>query len=129
MTRTSRRAVLGAAASAVALAPLASAVRADAAVSTTRLYRRRRFSPLVGKSFTLAGRAGHWPVTLTEVTDLSAGAAGDQHRFGLTFHCAAGGPLQDTYILRRSRFTDTTLFVVPSDPERRTYQAVINSTS
>jgi hypothetical protein len=129
MTDTTRRALLGAAASVAALAPLAAALPADAAVSTGRLYRRRRFTPLRGRSFNLSGKAGSWRLTLTGVDDLSEGGAGDDHRFGLTFHCRAGGPPQGTYVLRRPGFTETTLFVVPSDADHRTYQAVINRRS
>ncbi|WP_193612956.1 DUF6916 family protein [Nocardioides lijunqiniae] len=124
MTHTSRRTLLGASASAVVLAPLAWAFPADA--SAPRLYRRRRFKPLVRRSFRLTSKAGAWPVQLTAVTNLPRTAHGHQRRFALTFTSRTAGPPQGSYVLRRRGFQSTTLFVVPSDVTRRTYQAIIN---
>ncbi|WP_134740193.1 hypothetical protein [Nocardioides sp. 503] len=124
MTHTSRRALLGAGASAVVLAPFAWAFPADA--SAPRLYRRRRFKPLVRRSFRLTSKAGAWPVRLTEVTNLPHTAPGHQRRFALTFSSRTAGPPQGSYVLRRRGFRSTTLFLVPSDPGRRTYQAIVN---
>lgn len=127
MTETSRRALLRAGVLGVALAPFASASPAFAAVASSGLYTRSRFTPLLNSRFKLVGKTGTWPMTLTQVTDLPQAPGGAEHRFGLTFHSSVAGPTQGSYILRRSRFTSTTLFVVPSDASRRTYQAVVNS--
>lgn len=125
MTDTTRRALLRASAFGVLVAPLAS-VRTAFAAATTNLYTRSRFSPLINKSFTLVGATGSWSVVLTQVSDLPQAAKGDNQRFGLTLRSSVSGPPQDTYTLKRGGFTSTTLFVVPSDATRRTYQAIIN---
>ncbi|MDT4974923.1 MAG: hypothetical protein QOG98_681 [Pseudonocardiales bacterium] len=125
MTDISRRALMGAGAFGIALAPFASAGAASAAVATN-LYTRSRFRLLRTHKFTMANTTTTWPVTLTQITDLPPAAKGDNYRFGLTFHCAVAGPPQGTYLFRRSGFTTTTLFVVPSDSSCRTYQAIIN---
>lgn len=125
MTETSRRAVLRAGAFGVVVAPFAS-VRTAFAAATTNLYTRSRFKPLINATFKLVDTTGSWSMTLSQVNDLPNAASGDNYRFGLTFRSSAAGPPQGTYTLRRSGFTSTTLFVVPSDASRRTYQAVIN---
>ena len=43
----------------------------------------------------------------------------------VTFRSGARGPEQGSYVLRRPGFKATTLFLVPSDRDRRTYEAVI----
>jgi hypothetical protein len=126
MTETSRRGLLLAGASAVLLAPFASARAATAAVPAKGLYTRSRFKPLRSKSFTLVGPTRSWRVRLTRVSDLPHARRGDTRSFGLTFRAKVAGPPQGTYVLRRSRFTSTTLFVVPSDASRRIYHAVVN---
>lgn len=130
MTETTRRNLLRSGVAVAALAPLAPLLPAESATGAAggpRLYRRSRFTPLLGKRFRLVSKTGRWRMTLLEVTDLSTSAAGSQHAFGLTFHAPAGGPTQGSYLLIRSGFTDTPLFVVPADAERGTYQAVINN--
>lgn len=127
MTDISRRGLIGAGALGVVLAPLLSETGAAAAVTTKDLYTRSRFTPWLNKSFTFAGKTGSWRMTLTEVSDLPHGAAGARHAFALTFRATGVGPTQGSYLVRRSRFTSTALFVVPSDSDRRTYQAVINN--
>jgi hypothetical protein len=125
MTETSRRALLRAGAFGAVAAPFAS-VRTAFAATTTNLYTRSRFTPLRKATFKLAGATGTWSVTLSAVSDLPHAAPGDNYRFGLTFQSSVVGPPQGTYTLQRSGFTSTTLFVVPSDASRQTYQAVIN---
>ena len=125
MTDISRRGLLGAGAFGLVLGPVVSVPVAAAA--TRDLYVRSRFTPLLNKGFTLNAKTGIWRVTLTEVADLAHPASGARHCFALTFRCRGVGPTQGSYSLRRSGFTSTTLFVVPSDAARRTYQAVINS--
>ena len=127
MTHTSRRAVLRAGAAAAFLSPVAWALPAEAASGSTQLYRRSRFAPLVNKSFKLAGKTGPWRVTLTEVASLPGATAEEQGRFSLTFTAAGTGPTQGTYLLCRRGFHDTSLFVVPSDGQRRTYEAIVNN--
>jgi hypothetical protein len=125
MTETSRRALLRACAFGVVVAPFAS-VRTAFAAGTTNLYARSRFTPLRNKAFQLTGATGTWSMTLTLVSDLANAAPGDNNRFGLTFSSSAAGPQQGTHTLRRSGFTSMELFVVPSDSNRRTYQAIVN---
>jgi hypothetical protein len=126
MTRTTRRSLIRASALGVALAPLLLAPEAYAAATTRRdLYARTRFSGLRRKAFRLEGAGRHWRVKLTKVGNLPNCRKQDPHAFSLTFHAGSTGPEQGSYVLRRPGFKATTLFVVPSDPERRTYQAVI----
>lgn len=126
MTEISRRALVRSGAAGVVLAPFATA-RAAAAASSTSLYTRARFTPLRGASFKLVGPTSSVAMTLATVFDLPSAEAGDDRRFGLTFQCAASGPPQGTYTLRRPGFTSTQVFVVPSDADRRTLQVVVNS--
>jgi hypothetical protein len=125
MTDTSRRTLLRAGAFGALLAPLVS-VRTAFAAATTNLYSRSRFTKLVNAKFSLVTGTSTWPVTLLSVTDLAGARRGDDNRYALTFRSSVTGPTQDTYTLQRNGFSPTTLFVVPSDPERRTYQAIIN---
>lgn len=126
MIGTSRRVLLRTSAFGVVAAPFAS-VRSASAAATTDLYRRSRFAPLLNARFTLVDTTGSWSITLAQVSDIPQAAAGDARRFGLTFRAASVGPPQGTYTLGRRGFAPTTLFVVPSDASRRTYQAIINS--
>lgn len=125
MTDTSRRVLLRAGAFGVLLAPLVS-VRTALAAATTSPYSRSRFSKLQNAKFSLLGETSTWSVTLVSITDLAGAPSGDDNRYGLTFQSAVAGPPQGSYTLQRSGFTPTTLFVVPSDSARRTYQAIIN---
>lgn len=129
MTHTSRRAVLRAGVASVVLAPFGWAVPADAAARAQRLYRRRRFTPLVGRAFRLEGDRRGWSVRLKEVRNLPRTSRGDDRCFRLTFTSRVAGPPQGTYRLTRKGFGPTDLFLVPSDPERRTYTAIINRPS
>lgn len=139
MTGTSRRVLLRASAFAAVAAPFVSAESAAAARGKgpkgpkgpkrpRSLYGRSRFAPLLNAKFTLTGSTGSWLITLTQVSDIPQAAAGDAQSFGLTFRASTAGPPQGTYTLRRRGFTPTTLFVVPSDASRRTYQAIVNCT-
>ena len=131
MTPTSRRSVLVAGAAAVAVGATAGALPAGAVAAAppaiTRLYRRKRFAPRVGTTFELAGKGGRWRARLVGVTDLPGARAGDERCFGLTFTFADSGPGQGTYLLRRRGFTETELFVVPSDAGRGAVEAIVNS--
>jgi hypothetical protein len=127
MTKISRRAILRTGAVGIALAPFFSARAAFAALAPVKnLYIRSRFTPLRNATFLMASGTRTWSGTLTQISDLPPAAHGDIDRFGLTFHTSAAGPPQGTYSFRRFGFTATTLFVVPSDASRRTYQAIIN---
>jgi len=126
MTSTTRRSLLRATALAAALAPVLVAPEVYAAATTRRdLYARKRFSVLRRKTFRLEGEGRHWRVRLTKVGNLPHCTKHDPHAFSLTFRSGATGPEQGSYVLRRPGFKATTLFVVPSDARRRTYQAVI----
>lgn len=126
MTWTTRRALLGAAAVGAAVAPILFAPEVYAAATTRRdLYTRKRFSALRRKSFRLDGAGRHWRVKLTDVRNLPHTPRKDQHRFSLSFRFGSAGPEQGSYVLRRPGFKATTLFLVPTDRSRRTYQAVI----
>lgn len=127
MIHTSRRSLLRAGAVAAFLAPVAWALPAEAVTGPARLYRRSRFAPLVNRSFGLVDETGRWRVTLTRVAGLDGAATGEQNRFSLTFTSATAGPPQGSYTLARPGFHRTPLFVVPSDDERRTYEAIINN--
>jgi hypothetical protein len=126
MTVTTRRSLLAAGAVGAALAPILLAPEVYAAATTRRdLYSRKRFSSLRRKSFRLDGQGRHWRVKLTDVRNLPHTPRKDLHRFSLTFRFGAPGPEQGSYVLRRPGFRATTLFLVPSDAKRRTYEAVI----
>jgi hypothetical protein len=124
-TLTSRRTLLRAGAIGAILWPLVPSWFAPATAGPA-LYSRGRFAKLLKARFTLVGAGHQWRVTLTKVTDLPGAPHGDSRRFNLTFHCSVTGPPQGVYHLKRAGFTTTTLFLVPSDASRRTYQAVIN---
>lgn len=145
MTETSRRALLRAgalaAAAAPVVAPLVTAAPAAAAggsgatgaalpgraTSSRRLYRRSRFTPFLGAGFTVVEPARRWSMRLTDVGDLSPGQPGDDRCFTLTFTSRIAGPSQGTFLVRRTGFPATTLFLVPSDHDRRSYQAIVNT--
>lgn len=126
MTETSRRTLLRAGVLGLVAAPVAAAGSAFGADTSLSRYRRSRFTPLLGSPFRLVDATGSWRVRLTDIDDLPHAAPGDEDRFSITLSSATGGPPQGTYTLRRSRFTPTRLFVVPSDARRRTYEVVIN---
>ena len=123
MKATSRRGLLFASAWGVVAAPFVGA--AEAATTKRNLYARNRFASLRRKTFRLEGAEGRWRVRLTDVGNLPNCKKLDQHAFSLTFRCGRTGPEQGSYVLRRPGFKATTLFLVPSDAGRRTYQAVI----
>jgi hypothetical protein len=126
MTETTRRSLLRAGALGVAIAPILLAPEVYAASTTRRdLYSRKRFSALRRKTFRLDGAGRHWRVKLTEVRNLPHTPRKDQHRFSLTFRFGSAGPEQGSYVLRRPGFKATTLFLVPTGSDRRTYEAVI----
>ena len=126
MTELSRRNVIVAGVMGAVLAPFAAARTAFAAGTTKRsLYRRSRFAPLRQRRFTVSGGGGTWSMRLVRVSNLPNSLRRDENRFALTFRCSRGGPPQGSYTVRRSKFAPTTLFLVPSDPARRTYEAVI----
>jgi len=123
MKDTSRRALLFASAWGVVAAPFVGA--AEAATTQRNLYARDRFTSLRRKAFRLEGAGRHWRVKLTKVGNLPNCRRGDAHAFSLTFRFGSAGPGQGSYVLRRPGFRATTLFLVPSDSGRRTYEAVI----
>jgi hypothetical protein len=126
MTSTTRRTLLAVGAVGAALTPFLVSPDAFAAATTRRdLYTRTRFSGLRRKVFRLEGDDRHWRVKLTKVGNLPNCHKRDPHAFSLTFRSGAAGPEQGSYVLRRAGFRPTKLFLVPSDRERRTYQAVI----
>jgi hypothetical protein len=126
MSRATRRTLLQAGALGAVLAPVLLAPEVYAAATTRRdLYTRSRFTALRHKAFRLEGPGRHWRVRLTRVRNLPACEKRDPHAFSLTFRCGSAGPEQGSYVLRRPGFKATTLFLVPSDQGRRTYEAVI----
>jgi len=126
MTSTTRRSLLVATALGAAIAPVLVAPDVYAARTTRRdLYARKRFSVMRRKTFRLEGEGRHWRVRLIKVGNLPNCHKRDQHAFSLTFRSGAKGPEQGSYVLRRPGFKPTTLFLVPSDRGRRTYQAVV----
>jgi hypothetical protein len=126
MTPTTRRAVLGAGALGLVLAPVLVSPEAFAGATTRKdLYARNRFATLRRKSFRLEGPGRRWRVRLTKVGNLPNCKKQDPHAFSLTFRCGTAGPEQGSYVIRRAGFRPTTLFLVPSDASRRTYEATI----
>ncbi len=123
MKSTSRRALLFASAWGVVAAPFVGT--AEAATTRRNLYARPRFASLRGKAVRVEGAGRHWRAKLTKVGNLPNCRRGDAHAFSLTFRFGSTGPEQGSYVLRRHGFKATTLFLVPSDPGRRTYEAVI----
>jgi hypothetical protein len=127
MTPTTRRTALSAAAATAFLAPFATARAAFGAAAHRDLYTRARFRRQLRSSFLVIGRRDEWRMRLVRVRNLPEAPDGDRRRFVLTFRSRVPGPPQGSYVFQRRRFTPTTLFVVPSDRERRTYEAVISS--
>lgn len=126
MTRTTRRVLLRAGAAGLAFAPVLVGPDAFAAMTTRRgLYVRERFAALKHRTFTIEGPEGRWRVRLAKVGNLANGRAKDPHAFSLTFRTSRRGPAQGSYLVRRKGFRATTLFLVPSDERRRTYEAVV----
>ncbi len=125
MTGVSRRSMMRVGALGALAAPFASA-RAALAAPPTNLYSRTRFGRRLNQRFTLVDGRSRWGMVLTRVSDLPRAARGDARQFTLTFRSRTAGPPQGSYTFRRPGFAPTTLFVVPSDASRRTYQAVIN---
>ena len=126
MTSATRRTLLAASALGAVLAPVLLAPDVYAATTTRRdLYTRSRFWALRRKTFRLDGAGRHWRVKLTKVGNLPNSKKRNPHAFSLTFRTGAAGPEQGSYVLRRPGFKATTLFLVPSDRDRRTYEAVI----
>jgi hypothetical protein len=125
MTDTSRRTLLRVGAFGAVLAPLAS-VRTAFAATTTNLYARSRFTKLQKARFSMVEGTTTWSVTLVSVSDLAGAPRNDDNRYGLTFTSSVSGPAQGSYTFQRSGFAPTTLFVVPSDASRRTYEAIVN---
>jgi uncharacterized protein DUF6916 len=127
MTPTTRRSVLRAGAAALVLAPFAATRAAFGAAASRDLYTRVRFRRWLRSSFRVVGRTEEWRMRLVRVSNLPAAPDGASRRFALTFRSRVPGPPQGSYVFQRKGFTPTTLFVVPSDPERRTYQAIVSS--
>lgn len=126
MTPTTRRSLLRASAFALALGPVLVAPEAFATFTTRRgLYGRARFAAMRQRTFRLEGGKRAWRVRLVAVGNLPHCERRDPYSFSLTFRAAGDGPPQGTYLLTRPGFAPTSLFVVPADPKRRTYEAVV----
>lgn len=130
MTDVTRRHVIEAGVAGIAASLVAPALPPAVAATVTRsagLYTRGRFARRLGRRFTATAGGRSVRMRLTEIRDID-GAAGRERSFVLVFTRAAAGPPQNTYLLSRSAFTATSLFLVP-DEERRTYTAVVSSGS
>jgi hypothetical protein len=126
MTWTSRRTLLVGSALGAAVAPLLVAPEVYAASTTRRgLYSRKRFAALKRRTFRIDTAGRSYRLRLARVRNLSPASRGDDHAFSLTFVAGRAGPGQGSYVLRRPGFRPTTLFLVPSDLGRRTYEAVV----
>lgn len=130
----SRRTVLGAGATALAAGAVTVATPATAPAaaqaSYTRsagLYRRSRWSARRGRTFLVTAPGVRARMTLTAVRNIPNVARGSERSFELVFRASVRGPDQGTYDVRRTRFSRTSLFLVPADEERRTYRATINN--
>lgn len=127
-----RRTVLGAGATALAAGAMGAAAPApaEAAATYTRsagLYRRPRWSARRGRTFLVTAPGVRVRMTLTAVRNIPNVARGSERSFELVFRAAGRGPDQGTYDVRRTRFSRTSLFLVPADEGRRTYRATINN--
>lgn len=134
MSDLTRRTVVGAGATGLALTLVTAtpSEQATAAVprpaASTRLYRRDRFARQRRKVFRVTGPGVRTTMTLTAVTDLSAGGVrGSTRTFEVTLRSTRRGPEQGTYTLARTGFARTALLLVPTDETRRTYRAVVNN--
>lgn len=135
MFQPTRRTVLGACATALAASAVPAAVPSPAAADVTAapytrstgLYRRTRWVRRQRRSFLLIAPGVRKRMTLVSVRDIPHAAAGSQRSFELVFRTASAGPEQGTYEARRSGFSRTSLFLVPTDESRRTYRATINN--
>jgi len=126
MKTTTRRSLLRAGALGLALGPVLLAPEAFAAFTTRHtLYARDRFAALRHRSFLLEGPERTWRARLVSVRDLPNGKRLDPSSFCLTFRAVGQGPAQGTYLLKRRGFAPTSLFLVPSDADRRNYAAVV----
>lgn len=123
---TTRRSLLRATAAGLVAGPFLAGRDAFAAAAKREFYTRARWRRLLRSRFVVEGPRRSWRMRLVAVGDLTPRSAGDRHRFTLTFRSSVPGPPQGSYVVRRNRFSSTVLFLVPSDPGRRTYQAVIN---
>lgn len=119
MTDLSRRNLLKAGALTLMLAPLTFA-------PVTNLYARSRFTALLNHPFDISDAMHSASMTLTLISDLPGGVADDDDAFALTFRASAAGPPQGTYTLKRPGFATTSMFLVPDDASRLTYQAIVN---
>ena len=143
MTELTRRTVLGATATGVAVAavglPSASVSAAPASAvaavpsaaprftANRKLYRRKRFKAHRGSRFTVSGPGMRMRMKLVKVANLPAAEKGSERTFALTFRAPRPGPDQGTFQVRRRRFKATSLFLVATDETRRTYRAVVNN--
>lgn len=128
MTDLSRRSLLASGAVGAALSTVLGGGPAVGAKPRVA-YSRARFLPLRRKRFRVSGPGGRWTARLIEVNDLSRSQRGDDQAFGLVFHFQRRGPEQASVTIRRRRFAPLQLFLVPTDPRRRTYYAVVNRSS
>lgn len=143
MTDLTRRSVLGAGATGVAVtlvglpdlataAPVADTVVPAGAAARrftreARLYRRKRFVKARKARFRVTGPGVAITLRLVAVRDIPGVARGSNRSFELTFTAPRRGPEQGTYTLKRRRFARTSLFLVPTDATRRTYRATVNN--
>ncbi len=140
MSDLTRRTVLGASATGLAASVVASAADPVAAAparpagpitrrftSEHALYRRGRYLKRRGSAFWVTGTGVRLTMKLVKVSDISGASRGSLRSFELTFRASRKGPTQGTYTLSRKRFAATSLFLVPTDADRRTYRAVVNN--
>ena len=116
---------------AVAVTPMVLASPAAAATaganSHSSRWKRSTYTPLVGKTFTIAGSSSSF--VLSQVADLvPAATSGAQDQFSLLFTSAGGQLLpQATYDLNNASLGTVSLFLVPVGPgTTHKYLAIIN---
>ncbi|GAA3830696.1 DUF6916 family protein [Nocardioides panacisoli] len=140
MSDVSRRSVIAAGATGlVAGGVLAQGVPADAApnalpsaaparpfTTSGQLYSRARFTSLRHARFSVQGPGVSTTMVLVAIDDLVGSPHGDKHHYQLTFRASSRGPEQGTYTLQRRHFDATSMFLVPTDEERRRYLAIVN---
>ena len=143
MTELTRRTVLGATASGVAVAAVGltvppavavpdlvvgpSEVAERAITRDAKLYRRKRFTKHRKARFTVTGPGVRLTMKLVDISNIPLVTKGSNRSFELTFTTKRPGPEQGTYSLKRRKFRRTSLFLVPTDSSRRRYRATINN--
>jgi hypothetical protein len=108
-----RRAFIGAGATAGALTVVPTALARSFAPTASQSLVRSRFAPLVGETLTVTGAGSTFSVVLEQIGDLTpALKVNDPNRFSLLFRVASGGTgASGTQVLRHPAVGRLELFI------------------